>query len=63
MESWVEIENSFCSGGYCTLTLYRTFQKYNHLRFQIQPKIEKFAKQSYNLFIHVIKFVCLFGGG
>jgi hypothetical protein len=27
MESWIEIENSFCSGGYCTLTLYRTFQK------------------------------------
>jgi len=27
MESWVEIENSFCSGGYSTLTLYRNFQK------------------------------------
>jgi hypothetical protein len=32
----------------------------NHLRFQIQPKIRKFAKQPYNLFIHVINlFVCL----
>ena len=27
MESWVEIENSFCSGYYSMLTLYRNFQR------------------------------------